>query len=488
MNIINKSVNIYIYNSLKKKKELFVPINNNNIGMYVCGPTVYNHLHLGNYRTFIVFDIIFRYFKHLGYKVCYVRNITDVGHLEDNQNEINSEDKIIKKSRKEGIPPMEVVNKYTISFHKFLNILNTLSPNIEPTATGHIIEQIEFIKKLIYNNYAYEINGSVYFDLKKYINTYSYGILSGNDLKNLSHYERKHNKEKRFIHDFCLWKKADEKHIMKWPSPWSYGYPGWHTECVTMSTKYLGNIFDIHGGGIDLKFPHHECELAQSNAFYGKKSYSRYWIHTNMLIINGKKMSKSLGNNLTIKDLLYQDYSPNVLKLFMLQHHYRSIIDFSIEKLIETKKGYNKIKYTIEILENFIPIIHNKKNIKLNFNIYNWIYKCYKSINNDFNTPMLISNLFYASKFIMLEVHHITKIDFNLLKKYMNYFIFDILGLSKLELLKTSNKKNKKFDILVEKLIHFRKEMREKKNWGISDRLRKELYDVGININDKQLL
>ncbi|WP_185873356.1 cysteine--tRNA ligase [Blattabacterium cuenoti] len=475
-----KKGTIYIYNSLTKKKELFNPIINNYIGMYVCGPTVYNHLHLGNYRTFIIFDIVFRYFKHLGYKIRYVRNITDVGHLE---NEIDYEDKIIKKSRKEGIDPMEIVNKYTISFHKFLNILNILSPNIEPTATGHIIEQIEFIKKLITNNYAYEINGSVYFDLKKYIKKYSYGILSNNKINKLL-YEKENilNKEKRYPYDFCLWKKASNKHIMKWKSPWNYGFPGWHTECVTMSTKYLGGVFDIHGGGMDLKFPHHECELAQSNAFYEKISNARYWMHTNMLTINGKKMSKSLGNNLSIIDI-YNDYSPNIFKLFILQHHYRSVIDFSLEKLKETKKGYIKIKNTIELINNFIPT--NNKYFELNFNVYNWINKCYKSINDDFNTPMLISNIFYASNFIKLELYNINKVNFFLLKKYINYFIFDILGLSKSELTK-NNLEYKKFNILVKKLILFRKEMRNKKNWIISDRLRKELCNIGVIINDEK--
>ncbi|WP_185877422.1 cysteine--tRNA ligase [Blattabacterium cuenoti] len=483
MNISNKT--LLIYNSLTEKKELFRPVNNNGyIGIYVCGPTVYNHLHLGNYRTFIIFDVIFRYLMHLGYKVRYVRNITDVGHLE---NEENDEDKIVKRSLIEGLDPMEIVQKYTVSFHNTLNILNILPPSIEPTATGHIIEQIELIKTLIYKELAYEANGSVYFNLNNYVKKYRYGIISKNKIENLIFNKNFSYNEKNYLYDFSIWKKSNKKKIMSWISPWGNGVPGWHTECVSMSTKYLGNIFDIHGGGIDLKFPHHECELAQSIGINNtEKTFARYWIHTNMLTINGKKMSKSLKNFLRIEYLINKKIisSPNVFKLFILQFHYRSIINFSIENLKKTEKSYIKIKRSIEILEKFVPNNTNKINIK--FDVHNWINKCYESINDDFNTPMLISYLFKASNFIINSelFNNITIFHFNLLKKHMNHFIFDILGFSKIN---CNINNDKKFNSLVNNLIKFRNKIRKQKNWIISDKIREILLQFGIITNDKKL-
>ncbi|WP_185865074.1 cysteine--tRNA ligase [Blattabacterium cuenoti] len=488
--MMNKIINnLKIYNSLTKKKELFNPINNKNVGIYVCGPTVYNHLHLGNYRTFIIFDIIFRYLKHIGYKVRYVRNITDVGHLENDEYHNHSEDKISKRSRIEGIEPMEIVQKYTISFHKVLNTLNLLPPSIEPTATGHIIEQIEIIKKFIDKKLAYENKGSVYFNLKQYEKLYPYGVISNNNVNNLFFKKKNFNHEKLSPHDFCIWKNASDKHIMKWNSPWGKGFPGWHTECMVMSTKYLGSRFDIHGGGIDLKFPHHESELAQSNGFYNtQNSFAKYWIHTNMLTINGKKMSKSLGNFISANEIFSKTISsPNVFKLFILQFHYRNILNFSLESLKIAEKGYLKIKKSIKILKYFIPN-NNLEDPSSEFKLKNWIYNCYHAINDDFNTPLLISHLFKATNFINSSSfsEKITKYNFKLLKKYMIYFIFDILGFIEIKK-ELSEENSKNLDILIKNLIKFREKMRIQKQWIISDKIRKELFNIGILIKDKKL-
>ncbi|WP_185855563.1 cysteine--tRNA ligase [Blattabacterium cuenoti] len=479
--------NIKIYNSLTNRKELFISIHKDYIGIYVCGPTVYNHLHIGNIRTFIFFDVVFRYFKHLGYKVRYVRNITDVGHLERNVNKNKlEEDKILKRSRIEGLEPMEIVQKYTISFHNILRILNVLPPNIEPYATGHIIEQIEVIKKLISKKLAYVTNGSVYFDVKKYMKYYSYGILSKNKLDKLLKKKSPFIKEKKYYSDFCLWKKSNTNHIMNWQSPWSIGYPGWHIECTTMSIKYLGNIFDIHGGGIDLKFPHHECEIAQSTGICNdENNFARYWIHVNMLTINGKKMSKSDTNKLILQDLIEKyNISSNVFRFFVLKFHYRNILNFSIENLINSKKSYNKLYRSIEKLDEFnVSKINNNKSP---FDVFDWIYNCYNAINDDFNTPLLISYLFKIthitnSNFIMDKL---SEIHLFFLKKYMKYFIFDILGFDKKNINEVDS--YKKFEILVRNLISFRNEMRVQKNWIISDRIRDELNYIEIPVNDKK--
>ncbi|WP_185869673.1 cysteine--tRNA ligase [Blattabacterium cuenoti] len=472
-----------IYNSLTGKKEFFKPIHNNKyVGIYVCGPTVYNYLHIGNCRTFISFDIVYRYLKHLGYKVRYVRNITDVGHLENEKD--NGEDKICKKSRIEGIEPMEIVQKYTIHFHKLLNILNILPPNIEPTATGHIIEQIDIIKKLISNKLAYEINGSVYFDLNQYCKLYSYGILSKNKIKKLFNQKISFSEEKRSYQDFSLWKRAHYNHIMKWNSPWGEGFPGWHIECTTMSTKYLGEYFDIHGGGIDLKFPHHECEIAQAIGAYNN-NFVRYWMHTNMLTLNGKKMSKSTNNFLYLDDVINKfKLSPSILRFFILKTHYRNILNFSYEDFLNAKKGFYKIMKSINILNNINSEITKENNI---FNVKNWIYDCYKSINDDFNIPLLITHLFKATHFInSFYIKNMDKYHIFLFKKYMNYFVFDILGLQYKEK-NTSKEDSDKLKKLIKKLIEIRIEARKQKNWILSDRIRKELYSIGISLNDEKL-
>ncbi len=391
---------IKIYNSLTGKKEIFKPINEGYIGMYVCGPTVYSNVHLGNVRTFMSFDVIFRYFKHLGFKVRYVRNITDAGHLENDADE--GEDRIAKKARLEAIEPMEVVQRYTVDFHNILNTFNFLPPSIEPTATGHIIEQIEIIKEIIDNGFAYEVNGSVYFDVHKYNESHNYGILSKRKLEDLIHNTRELDgqSDKKNPQDFALWKKAEPEHIMRWPSPWSDGFPGWHLECTAMSTKYLGEHFDIHGGGMDLKFPHHECEIAQAEAAYNESPVN-IWMHANMLIMNGKKMAKSTGNFILPNEIFSGDnphitkaYSPSVARFFMLQAHYRSILDFTNDGLLAAEKGFNRLMDSIKLMDS-LPTSSTSS-----FDVSVWKQKCYDAMNDDFNTPILIANLFDASKFI----------------------------------------------------------------------------------------
>ncbi|WP_185856151.1 cysteine--tRNA ligase [Blattabacterium cuenoti] len=481
---------IKIYNSLKGKKELFHPINREYIGIYVCGPTVYNDIHLGNCRTFISFDLVFRYFKHLGYKVRYVRNITDVGHLENEKDD--GEDKISKKSRIEGLEPMEIVQKYTLSFHEILNLFNTLPPSIEPTATGHLIEQIDLIQELIKKDLAYEINGSVYFDIKEYNKKFSsYGKLSRNKIHKLFN-EKKFifSGEKRSKQDFSIWKRASYNHIMNWNSPWGKGFPGWHIECTTMSTKYLGEVFDIHGGGIDLKFPHHECELAQAVGVYGNnKDYlAHYWMHTNMLTLNGKKMSKSTGNLLVLKDIINKNFHPTIIRFFILQSHYRSILNFSNQGLINAEKGYYRLMNAVEKLKYFSLNEKSKKNNSLlHFSIIDkWIKDCYNAINDDFNIPLLISHIFKATQLINHSINNMGSSDINLLNKYMNYFLFDILGLQTFEK-KYLEDTSKKLKILTQRLIKFRREERKKKNWILSDRIRKELFHAGISLHDDKL-
>ncbi|WP_119305811.1 cysteine--tRNA ligase [Blattabacterium cuenoti] len=468
-----------IYNSLTEKKELFYPIHKKYVGIYVCGPTVYNSLHLGNCRTFISFDIVFRYLKHLGYKVRYVRNITDVGHLENEDFDI--EDKISKKSRIEGLEPMEIVQKYTISFHNLLNVLNLLPPSIEPTATGHIIEQIDMIQKLIQKKLAYEINGSVYFNLTEYRKFHSYGRISKNKVDQLFYKKLKFTEEKRGFHDFSLWKKAHSNHIMNWNSPWGKGFPGWHIECTTMSTKYLGETFDIHGGGIDLKFPHHECELAQAIGIYEKNDFVHYWMHTNMLTLNGKKMSKSTGNFLELQDITCnKNFFPSIFRFYILQTHYRNIMNFSNKGLVEAEKGYHKIMKAIKILKNSEPEISENCDT---FNVYHWIDICYKAINDDFNIPLLITHLFQVSTYIINNNSIQNLPHFHLLKKYMIYFVFDILGIQEINY---HEENSKKFKTLIEKLIKIRIEARKQKHWIISDKIRKELYHIGISLHDKK--
>lgn len=455
-----------VYNSLSGTKEIFTPITPGRIGFYVCGPTVYSDVHLGNCRTFISFDLIFRYFKHLGYKVRFVRNITDVGHLENDADA--GEDKISKKARLEELEPMEIVQKYTVGFHNILKQFNNLPPSIEPTATGHIVEQIEIIKTIIENGFAYESNGSVYFDIVKFNESYQYGKLSGRNLEDMINNSRELSGqgEKRNPQDFALWKKAEPIHIMRWPSPWGDGFPGWHIECTVMSTKYLGKTFDIHGGGIDLKFPHHESEIAQAEAAYGKSPVN-YWMHTNMLTLNGKKMSKSTGNTLLPQEIfsgensiLEKSFKPSVVRFFMLQAHYRSIMDFSNDALEASEKGFNKLMEALKSLETITPT----KSTSEDFNITAWTQRCYDAMNDDFNSPILISHLFEAVKFINNLKENKAKIsinDLSLLKSTLTAFIFDILGLQVNE--EAGNDLSEKLDGAIELLIEMRKEARANK-------------------------
>ncbi|PJX24024.1 cysteine--tRNA ligase [Psychroflexus sp. S27] len=474
-----------IYNSIKGEKEVFKPINDGMVGMYVCGPTVYNNVHLGNCRTFISFDLVFRYLKHLGYKIRYVRNITDAGHLENDAEE--GEDRIAKKARLEELEPMEIVQKYTIDFHDILSLFNNIPPSIEPTATGHIVEQIEIIKKIIDNGLAYEANGNVYFDVLKYNENNHYGILSGRKIEDLIANTRSlaGQEEKKNPQDFALWKRAEPQHIMRWPSPWGVGFPGWHIECTVMSSKYLGDSFDIHGGGMDLKFPHHECEIAQGKAASGKDPVN-YWMHANMLTLNGKKMAKSTGNNILPRELftgentnLSKAYAPSVARFFMLQANYRSILDFSDEALQAAEKGFHRLMNAyqdIELLES---------SASSSFDVKQWKQSCYDAMNDDFNSPVLIAQLFEAVKFInsvKAEKAKITEADKALIKDTLSDFIFDVLGLEEVE--KTQDDGSGKVDSLVSILIKIRNKARADKDFKTADTVRDQLIEMGIELKD----
>ena len=478
-----KENQLKIYNSLSKSKEIFNPLNEGRVGMYVCGPTVYSNVHLGNVRTFMSFDVIFRYLKHLDYKVRYVRNITDAGHLENDADE--GEDKIAKKARLEQIEPMEVVQRYTVDFHNVLNNLNFLPPSIEPTATGHLIEQIEIIKMIIENGFAYEVNGSVYFDVHKYNETNEYGILSKRKLEDLINNTRElqGQSDKKNPQDFALWKKADAKHIMKWPSPWGVGFPGWHIECTAMSTKYLGEQFDIHGGGIDLKFPHHESEIAQNIAARGIAPVN-YWIHTNMLEMNGQRMAKSTGNIINPNELLSGDndkmskaYSPSVIRFFMAQSSYRSVLDLTDAGLLASEKGFYKLMEAINSLKSVS--FGNSST----FDVKDWKQKCYNAMNDDFNTPILIAYLFEGVK-VINQIKEgkasLTSEDLETLKTTMNDFTFDVLGLMN----EAAQNNSGKIDGVVSLLIKLRKEARENRDWALSDQIRDELLVIGIQLKD----
>lgn len=479
-----KNQDLRVYNSLSGKKEVFQPINEGHIGMYVCGPTVYSNVHLGNCRTFMSFDMIFRYFKHLGFKVRYVRNITDAGHLENDSDD--GEDKISKKAKLEQIEPMEVVQRYTVDFHETLQRFNFLPPSIEPTATGHIIEQIEIIKEILEKGFAYEANGSVYFDVLTFNKSNEYGKLSGRKLEDMITNTREltAQDEKRNPQDFALWKKAEPQHIMRWPSPWGDGFPGWHLECTAMSTKYLGETFDIHGGGMDLKFPHHECEIAQAEASKGK-SPVKYWLHANMLTLNGKKMSKSTGNNIYPSEIfnggnniLSKTYAPSVVRFFMMQAHYTSILDLSDDALLASEKGYHRL---MDAMGNIEKISTGDKS---DFDFNTWQQKCYGAMNDDFNTPILIAHLFDAVKHINLikeGKESISQEDKTLLQKTMNSFVHDILGLENQSLVKDdSNALNGVMDLLIE----LRNEARANKDFATSDKIRDELTALGIQLKD----
>ncbi|WP_350287691.1 cysteine--tRNA ligase [uncultured Croceitalea sp.] len=479
-----KNQTLKVSNSLTGKKEVFKPIKEGYIGMYVCGPTVYSNVHLGNCRTFMSFDMIFRYFRHLGYKVRYVRNITDAGHLENDADD--GEDKIAKKAKLEQLEPMEVVQRYTVDFHETLQKFNFLPPSIEPTATGHIIEQIEIIKEILEKGFAYERNGSVYFDVVKFNETHDYGKLSGRKLEDMIANTRDlaAQDEKRNPQDFALWKKAEAQHIMRWPSPWGDGFPGWHLECTAMSTKYLGENFDIHGGGMDLKFPHHECEIAQAEASNGHSPVN-YWLHANMLTLNGKKMSKSTDNNIYPNEIFSGDnnilskaYAPSVVRFFMLQAHYTSILDLSDDALLASEKGYYRLMDGLKSLAD-VPTSPTT-----DFDIKAWQQRCYDAMNDDFNTPILISHLFEAIKHINLikgGKESISENDKALLQRIFKDFVFEVLGLENPQ---QSDNNSETLSGVVQLLIQLRNNARANKDFATSDKIRDELAAMGVQLKD----
>jgi len=473
-----------IYNTLTRRKELFVPLHEGKVGMYVCGPTVYGDPHLGHARPAITFDILFRYLQQLGYKVRYVRNITDVGHLENDADE--GEDKIEKKAKLEELEPMEVAQFYENRYHKAMDALNVLPPSIEPLASGHILDQIEFVQKILEAGYAYESEGSVYFDVEKYNQKHRYGILSGRNIDDLleSTRELDGQSEKRRSIDFALWKKASPEHIMRWKSPWSVGFPGWHLECSAMGTKYLGEEFDIHGGGMDLMFPHHECEIAQNQAGLGKNSV-KYWMHNNMITIGGQKMGKSLGNFITLEQfftgnhpLLSKAFSPMTIRFFILQAHYRSTVDFSSEALEASEKGLERLMEGYERLQKLMP---SEKSTVL---VDNLRQKCEEAMNDDLNTPIVISHLFDGLKVINL-VHDgketLSKADLEELKSVYKLYIEDLLGLQTGEQNAASNEA---FQKAVDLLLNIRLEAKKNKDWATSDKIRNELTALGFEIKD----
>lgn len=480
---------LLIYNSLNRTKQLFKPIHEGRVGMYVCGPTVYGDGHLGHARPAITFDILYRYLTHLGYKVRYVRNITDVGHLEHDADE--GEDKIAKKARLEQLEPMEVVQHYLNRYHQAMSRLNVLPPSIEPHASGHIIEQIEYIKKILESGYAYESNGSVYFDVPKYNADHNYGKLSGRNIDELLSETRALDgqSEKRNPADFALWKKAAPEHIMHWPSPWSEGFPGWHLECSTMGEKYLGEQFDIHGGGMDLKFPHHECEIAQSVAHNGHDAV-RYWMHNNMITIGGQKMGKSLGNFITLDEffcgthpLLSQPYSPMTIRFFMLQAQYRSTIDFSNDALQAAEKALKRM------LEGYRRIADLKasESSDVSADISALESKCYEALDDDLNTPIVLAHLFEACSIVnrVNDGHaKATADDIEALRRLFDTFLFDILGVSD-DVVEGGDKSAlKPFEDAVDLLLDLRAQAKAKKDWATSDAIRDGLAQIGFNVKD----
>ena len=482
--------NLLIYNSLTRRKQLFVPLVEGRVGMYVCGPTVYGDGHLGHARPAITFDVLFRYLTHLGYKVRYVRNITDVGHLEHDADE--GEDKIAKKARLEQLEPMEVVQYYLNRYHDAMARLNVLPPSIEPHASGHIIEQIEYIKKILDAGYAYESNGSIYFDVPKYNRDHNYGKLSGRNIDELLSETRSLDgqQEKRNPADFALWKKAQPEHIMRWPSPWSDGFPGWHLECSTMGEKYLGETFDIHGGGMDLKFPHHECEIAQSVAHHGHDTV-RYWMHNNMITINGQKMGKSLGNFITLDEfftgshpLLTQAYTPMTIRFFILQAQYRSTVDFSNEALQASEKALDRM------LEGWrrLADLKGSNTSTVTAEIADLEQKCYDALNDDLNTPIVIAHLFEAVGIInrVADGHATaTAADIDALKALFQIFLFDILGMRpEAADLGGDEKALEPYRGAVDLLLQVRAEAKAKKDWATSDLIRDRLAALGFNVKD----
>ena len=477
-------MDLLIYNTLHRRKELFVPLHAPHVGMYVCGPTVYGDAHLGHARPAITFDIVYRYLTHLGYKVRYVRNITDVGHLENDADE--GEDKVAKKARLEQLEPMEVVQYYMNRYHKAMEALNVLPPSIEPQASGHIIEQIAFVQKILDAGYAYESEGSVYFDVEKYNRDHHYGVLSGRNIEDMRENTRELDgqSEKRHSIDFALWKKAAPEHIMRWPSPWSVGFPGWHLECSAMGTKYLGEEFDIHGGGMDLIFPHHEAEIAQSCAGLGHDSV-KYWMHNNMITINGQKMGKSLGNFITLDEfftgnhkLLTQAYAPMTIRFFILQAHYRSTVDFSNEALQASEKGLERL------LEGYARLQKLKPAAQSSVDMAGLRTRCEEAMCDDLNTPMVISHLFEALKAVNL-VHDgkatLAADDLTELQSVFKLFVEDILGLQTADNLGAGLEAYKK---AVDLLLDIRMEAKRNKDWATSDKIRNELTAIGFDIKD----
>ena len=479
--------NLQIYNTLSKKKEIFEPQNPPLVGMYVCGPTVYGDPHLGHARPAITFDLIFRYLQHLDYKVRYVRNITDVGHLENDADE--GEDKIAKKARLEELEPMEVVQYYTNSYHAAMRRLNVLDPSIEPHASAHIIEQMEMIRKILASGFAYESSGSVYFDVEKYNKNNPYGILSGRKVEELmsSTRELDGQEEKKNSFDFALWKKAAPEHIMRWPSEWSDGFPGWHMECSAMGTRYLGDEFDIHGGGMDLLFPHHESEIAQSVAANGKMPV-KYWMHNNMITINGQKMGKSLGNAVSLTEffsgeheMLAQAYSPMTIRFFIMQAQYRSTLDFSNEALQAAEKGFQRLMSAMEVLDKLTA----NGNADETVDIDKLKEKCYAAMNDDFNSPILIAHLFDGVKIINSVKDGKMKVDeanLSLLKDVYQTFVFDILGLQHEG--EEAGGDDALTGKLIESLLNLRQQAKQNKDFATADMIRDELISLGLTLKD----
>ncbi len=477
---------LHLFNTLTRKKEKFTPLNPPFVGMYVCGPTVYSDVHLGNCRTFISFDMIYRYLLHLGYKVRYVRNITDAGHLEGDRDE--GDDKFAKKAKLLQVEPMEIVQKYTVGFRDIMNLFNTLPPNIEPTATGHIIEQQEITKKIIENKLAYEINGTVYFDVEKFSKTNNYGALTNRKLEDLLENTRELDgqDEKKGRLDFALWIKAKPEHLMKWPSPWGVGFPGWHIECSAMSTKYLGEQFDLHGGGMDLQATHHTNEIAQNIAYCGK-SPANYWMHTNMLTVGGARMSKSAGNSFLPMELFTGDhamlnkgYSPMTVRFFMMQTHYRSTLDFSNEALEGSEKAFHRLTESYKTLMNLQASASSSENIKALED------KCYEAMNDDFNTSVLIANLFDAVRIINSandKKTNLTKADIDLLKKIYQHFVIDVMGIKMEE---ESGKSGGALEKVMQLILDLRSKAKTNKDFATSDEIRNKLTEAGIEVKDSK--
>ncbi|WP_442590078.1 cysteine--tRNA ligase [Pedobacter sp. AW31-3R] len=474
---------LQLYNTLTRKKEVFEPLNGSHVGMYVCGPTVYSDVHLGNCRTFISFDLIFRYLKYLGYKVRYVRNITDAGHLEGDRDE--GDDKFAKRAKLEQLEPMEIVQKYTLGFHDVLRMFNTLPPSIEPTATGHIIEQIDMIQEIIANGYAYEVNGTVYFDVEKYSKTYNYTVLTNRNLEDMMANTRElgGQDEKRGRLDFALWIKAKPETLMRWNSPWGVGFPGWHIECSAMSAKYLGEEFDIHGGGMDLAATHHTNEIAQSEACYHKHP-AKYWMHTNMLTVNGSRMSKTAGNGFMPLQLFSGDhplltkgYSPMTVKFFMLQAHYRSTLDFSNEALDASEKGFRRLMNSLSLLDKLVPSANGE------FDIDPIRENCLKAMNDDFNSPVVIAELFEAARIINTVYDgkgSITAPELDKLKALMQDFVQEVFGL------KDEETSNNELNAVLDMVIDIRKSAKENKDYATSDKIRIGLQEIGIQLKDSK--